>query len=118
MFTESDAPSPPRARWEELFDELVELAEPERNKRLDELRSGDRELAGRLENLLAADAATAGFLDRPAPDLFGEVGEKNTEGEPQLPAGAIVGSWRVLGPLGRGGMGEVYLAERNEAGFA
>lgn len=31
--------------------------------------------------------------------------------------GARVGGWRILRPLGRGGMGTVYLAARAEAGF-
>ncbi len=31
--------------------------------------------------------------------------------EPELPAGVVLGSWRVLRALGEGGMGRVYLAE-------
>jgi tetratricopeptide (TPR) repeat protein len=114
---ESGPQAAPRARWEELFDELVELPEPDRARRLDGLRAEDGELAARLERLLAADAASTGFLDRPTLDLLGEAPDGEME-EPQLPAGAIIGSWRVVSLLGRGGMGEVYLAERTEPGFA
>ena len=35
----------------------------------------------------------------------------------ELPVGARVGAWRVLKVIGRGGMGEVYLAERADASF-
>lgn len=35
----------------------------------------------------------------------------------ELPAGARVGTWRVVRVIGRGGMGDVYLAERADASF-
>jgi tetratricopeptide (TPR) repeat protein/tRNA A-37 threonylcarbamoyl transferase component Bud32 len=117
------ASSPPPSsgsRWEELFDELIELPEPERARRLAELRAGNPELAGRLERLLAADAAGTGFLDQSTLDLLGRAGASPAEAElePSLPAGTIVGAWRVVSLLGRGGMGEVYLAERCDPAFA
>ena len=143
-----------RARWEELFDELIELPEAERARRLDELRAGDAELAGRLERLLAADAEGTGFLDRTTLNLLGgsrpreaagegegaaggemhagagaagaagtedseaAAEEEEAEDEPQLSPGTTVGSWRVISLAGRGGMGEVYLAERSDPAFA
>jgi tetratricopeptide (TPR) repeat protein/tRNA A-37 threonylcarbamoyl transferase component Bud32 len=113
----------PDSRWEELFDELVELPEPERARRLAELRAANADLAGRLERLLAADAAATGFLDRSTLDLLGRAGaaaaaEAEAEVEQSLPAGTTVGAWRVVSLLGRGGMGEVYLAERIDPAFA
>jgi len=114
------SPQPSRvSRWEDLFDELVELPASERARRLAELRAEDGELAGRLERLLAADAAASGFLDRPTLDLFGTGRDaEEADLEPQLPAGTTVGAWRVISLLGRGGMGEVYLADRTDPAFA
>src|SRR5260370_16864496 len=107
------------SRWEDLFDELVEPPAPERAGRLAELRAEDGELAERVERLLAADGAATGFLDRSTLDLLGTSREaEETDLEPQLPAGTTVGAWRVVSLLGRGGMGEVYLADRTDPAFA
>lgn len=35
-----------------------------------------------------------------------------------LRPGVRIGNWRIVRPLGEGGMGAVYLAERADAGFA
>jgi serine/threonine protein kinase len=147
MQGDSSSPSPPkggRSSWEDLFDELVELPAAERRRRLAALRAEDGALASRIERLLAADAASAGLLDLPASELLGQMGDAAEGGEggergawgdpagggapgdeegaaaaePQLSAGAVVGSWRIVRPLGRGGMGEVYLAERSGPEFA
>ena len=120
MVGDPSSRQPSRAsRWEDLFDELVELPAPERARRLAELRADDGELAERVERLLAADAAATGFLDRSTLDLLGTNREaEETELEPQLPAGTTVGAWRVVSLLGRGGMGEVYLADRTDPAFA
>ncbi|HEY0512451.1 MAG TPA: serine/threonine-protein kinase [Thermoanaerobaculia bacterium] len=114
-------PTLPGARWEELFDELAEMPQPVRARRLAELEREDPALAARLARLLEADGDTADFLARPAMELLGSgegLGVENAAGaEPSLPAGTRVGSWLLLGLLGRGGMGEVYFAERDEGTF-
>ena len=103
------------SRWEELFDELSELPPPARARRLAALEDEDPALAVRLARLLEADGETTDFLGRPAVELLDAAAE--SAAEPSLPAGTRVGSWRLLGLLGRGGMGEVYLAERDEGTF-
>ncbi|HEV7784808.1 MAG TPA: serine/threonine-protein kinase, partial [Thermoanaerobaculia bacterium] len=106
-------------RWEELFDELAELPPPVRAQRLAALEGEDPALAARLARLLAADGETAAFLARPAAELLGAEDDAGVESapEPSLPAGTRIGSWLLLELLGRGGMGEVYLAERDEGTF-
>ena len=111
------APTPafdPRAGWEDLFDELVEMDGAERALRLQELLAFDPGLARRLESLLAADQASAAFLDRPTLDLLGAAGDEAAEADAQLAPGTTIGAWRVIRLLARGGMGEVYLAERSD----
>ncbi len=108
-------PEPARApdsRWEELFDEIVDLPAPDRARRLAEIEAADPALAGRLARLLEADGETTDFLARPAAEVLGASGDGSC-----LPAGTRVGSWLLLALLGRGGMGEVYLAERDEGTF-
>ncbi|HEX4497960.1 MAG TPA: tetratricopeptide repeat protein [Thermoanaerobaculia bacterium] len=109
------APLPP-SRWEELFDELSELPPEDRARRLAELEAEDPALAIRLARLLAADGQTAEFLIRPAAELI-DAGEEGPVVTASLPAGTRIGSWCLLGLLGRGGMGEVYIAEREEGTF-
>ena len=58
-----------------------------------------------LSLLRSTDAATP-FFEGPA-----------GFSSPSLNAGARIGGWRVMKPLGHGGMGSVHLAERVEAGF-
>ena len=126
-----EAGSDAGARWEELFDELAELRPALRASRLAEIAADDPALAARLARLLAADGEGTGFLARPAIELLagrgagatGATGTADTEhgrqgaAAPSLPAGTRIGAWRLLGLLGRGGMGEVYLAERDEGSF-
>jgi eukaryotic-like serine/threonine-protein kinase len=113
--TAAAQPLPP-SRWEELFDELSDLPPDDRARRLAELKAEDPALAIRLAKLLAADGQTAEFLIRPAAELI-DAGDEGPVVKASLPPGTRIGSWCLLGLLGRGGMGEVYCAEREEGTF-
>src|SRR5688572_7437404 len=102
-------------RWTKVanvFDELIELAPAERRARLEALRRDDRELADEVDRMLRADEATSGLLDARLEDVV-------VMAEPQADlvdrTGQSVDEYRLVERIGRGGMGEVYLAER-EAG--
>jgi eukaryotic-like serine/threonine-protein kinase len=101
-------------RWErieELFETALQLTPAERDRLLAEACGGDDDL--RLEIEAMIDAATSDralALERLAP--------AETAAAPLDPmVGALVGSWRVVGLLGRGGMGTVYSAERADGHY-
>ncbi|MGH9379260.1 MAG: tetratricopeptide repeat protein [Thermoanaerobaculia bacterium] len=100
-------------RLQELLQGAWSLAPGERMAFLDE-RSDDPELRQEVTALLKVEAAAAGYFQR----LAGGIGVPRDEAsEPAELTGRRVGSYRLVAPLGRGGMGVVYLAERADSAF-
>ena len=98
-------------RWRTLspyLDEALELQAGQRGPWLARLRLSDPGLAGDLESLLDE----RDVLDR---DGFLE-GAAVVVPQPSL-AGLRVGAYTLVSPLGRGGMGTVWLAERTDGRF-
>ncbi|SDD35503.1 serine/threonine-protein kinase [Aquimonas voraii] len=93
------------------FDALVELSLAEREFSLRQLEAEDPELGGMLRRLL--QAWEGGGLSGMATGAAARALPEPTE----LSMGFRFGAFAVLRALGRGGMGEVYLAERVEGGF-
>ena len=99
------------ARVEALLPDALALAPPEREAFLRRHCGPNTALRAELESLLTAGDTTDKFLSRPiALSLPGAEIEA-------LPAGTSLGAWRILEPIGRGGMGEVYAAERADGQF-
>ncbi|MEO8959587.1 MAG: tetratricopeptide repeat protein [Rudaea sp.] len=97
-----------------LLREVLDLPESERAQAITSGCGDDTTLAADVQALLAAEHS--GVLDRAAGDVASRLVEENAEMD-DLSSGALVGAWSIVRPLGSGGMGTVYLAERAGDGY-
>jgi WD40 repeat protein/serine/threonine protein kinase len=102
-----------------LLDDLLERPPAAREERLSELDRLEPHAAQWLRELLAAEARgrLEGFLDPDAPVLRDSLAESPIEGSATTLVGKTFGPYRVVSLLGHGGMGSVWLAERNDGLF-
>jgi len=106
-----------RGRVDALLKELLDLDEEgARESRLGQLREEDAELGARLERLLSlAEDPTAQILGGGAGGLLQELSP--TVSATAAPTRRAAGPWRLVRELGRGGMGTVYLGQRDDGEF-
>ena len=99
-------------RWkqiEAIFEQALELKANERAAFVQKSCTGDEELRREVESLLESHASAGGFIDDRS--LFiSEAGLKDDDEDVRV--GQLIGAYRIVREIGRGGMGAVYLAER------
>src|SRR5690606_19243361 len=79
----------------------------------------DEGVRGEVLELLHADQRATGrtALSARAGELLDALAAASTRDEIEAELGRQFGAWKLIRPLGQGGMGAVYLAERVEGGF-
>ena len=102
-------------RWkkiEEVYDRALDLCGEEREGFHLGVCASDADLRREVESLLAAHDDAGTFLQAPAVEVVAReiVADEDTSPAPQL-IGRELANYKIISLLGRGGMGEVYLAE-------
>ncbi|MGE0815549.1 MAG: tetratricopeptide repeat protein [Vicinamibacterales bacterium] len=100
----------------ELVERALELPETDRVRWLEAQCGADPARLASARRVLAAAQRVGAFLDRPAVELASDLMQAAASG-PTHPPGYTVGAYRLIQPIGRGGMADVYLAARADDEF-
>ncbi len=117
------SPDDRRLRADQLFDAALDLEGKARAAYLDRACDGDAELRRLVERLIASaeieetEILPGGGMQGPLWDGLVEAIESVRDDEDATPAGTVIGRYRIVRELGRGGMAVVYSAERADGQF-
>lgn len=103
-------------RWKELeraFDAAMALPVDDRERHVETTHGTDPTFAAQLSRMLGAAEATGSFLETDAASFAGPAMEEiSSRAWPTR-----LGPWHLIEEIGRGGMGVVFLAERDDDQF-
>ncbi|MEM8484887.1 MAG: serine/threonine-protein kinase [Bacteroidota bacterium] len=99
-------------KLKEIFNEALALSPDKRHALLEGLP--DQQMKAEVESLLASYNENPAFLENAVHTSALKAVELV---DPQAATGLVLGAYRVVRELGRGGMGMVYLAERVDGAF-
>jgi serine/threonine protein kinase len=97
----------------EIFHAALDCEPDQLNAFLDETCAGDEVLHANVEALLASHRQAGNFIEAPLASLAASI-VKN--GRADVLMGQMIGHYKISKRIGRGGMGEVYLASDISAG--
>src|SRR6266536_2973869 len=100
-------------RSDEILQGALELAPEERGAFLDEACAGDEVMRQKVESLLAAAQQMGGFMEERMSRVAGELMVDETA---TAVAGWMIGYYKIVELLDKGGMGEVYLSTDTRSG--
>ena len=95
-------------RVREIFDSALHRKPEERPVYLVEVCGADKTLLAEVESLFASLDGAENFMETPAVAGIAEAIKVDTK---RFENGQSFGHYRIIKPIGEGGMGEVYLAE-------
>src|SRR4051812_7948245 len=108
------------ARWREanlLLDAALDRSPHDRAAFLDDACGGDRWLRDEVGALVQACESAEQYLESPVSDDVAPLIAEADLLSDGVAIGARIGPYRVVGEAGRGGMGIVYVAERDDGAF-
>jgi serine/threonine protein kinase/tetratricopeptide (TPR) repeat protein len=98
---------------EKVFHEALDRPPEERDAFIRQACGGDEALSSEVKSLLGFDERAADFISESPADVAAAIIAAH---QTQSMLGRSLGHYRILSPLGAGGMGEVFLAEDTKLG--